>query len=84
MIGHDIKPIRQRYLLHLLPNGSNQVFDNVSNFMAANLPRVIGIFVSPRHECHLEINLSELWLSIPTTILIPEAPSELIVPVNGT
>jgi hypothetical protein len=84
LIGHDIKPIRQRYLLHLLPNGSNQIFDNVSNFMTTDLPRVVRIIVSPRHECHLEINLSELGLPILATILIPEAPSELIVSVNGT
>ena len=67
------------------PNGSNQIFDNVSNFMTANPPRVtLRISVSPRHECHLEIDLSELWLPILTTILIPEAPGELIVSVNGT
>ena len=84
MIGHDIKAIRQRYLFHLPPNGSNQIFDNVSNFMTANPPRVVRICVSPRHECHFEINLSELRLPILTPILIPEAPSELIVSVNGT
>jgi hypothetical protein len=84
MIGHDIKPIRQRYVLHFHPNGSDQIFDNVPNFMAANLPRVVRISVSPRDECHLEINLSELGLPILTTILVPEAASELIVSVNGT
>jgi hypothetical protein len=85
MIGHDIKPIRQRYLLHLHPNSSNHIFDNVSNFMATNPPRVaLRICDSPRHECHLEIDLSELRLPILTTIFIPEAPGELIVSVNGT
>ena len=53
--------------------------------MAANSPRVaLHICLSPRHECHLEINLSELRLSILTTILVPEAPGELIVSVNST
>lgn len=85
MISHDIKPIRQRYLLHLHPNSSNQIFDNVSNFTAANPPRVaLRICVSPRNECHLEIDLSELRLPILTTILIPEATGELIVSINGT
>jgi hypothetical protein len=85
VITHDIKPIRQRYLLHLDPNGSNQIFDNVSNFMAADPPRVaLRICVSPRHERHLEVNLSELGLPILTTVLIPEASCKLIVSVNGT
>jgi hypothetical protein len=53
--------------------------------MAANPPWVaLRICVSPRHKCHLEINLGELRLPILTTVLIPEAPGELIVSVDGT
>ena len=53
--------------------------------MAANPPPVaLHICVSPRHECHLEINLSKLRLPILTTILIPEAPGELIIFVNSS
>lgn len=52
--------------------------------MAADAPRVVRISVSPRDECHFEINLSKLGLPVLTTILVPEAASELIVSVNGT
>jgi hypothetical protein len=69
----------------LHPYSSNQIFDNVSNFMAADPPRVaLQIGVSPRDECHLEINLSKLWLPILTTIFIPKASGELIISVNST
>jgi hypothetical protein len=86
VIGHNIEPIRQGYLLHLHPYSSNQIFDNVTNFVAANPPRVVlpQIGVSPRDKCHLEINLSKLRLPILTTVFIPEASRELIVSVNTT
>jgi len=85
VISHDIKPIRQRYLLHLHPYSSNQIFDNVSNFIAANPPWVaLQIGAPPRDKCHLEINLSELRLPILTTIFISEATGELIISVNST
>ena len=85
MIGHDIEPVRQRYILGLQPYSSDQIFDNVTNFVAANPPRVaLRIGVSPRDECHLEINLSKLRLPIFTTVFIPETPGELIVSVNST
>jgi len=85
MIGHDIESIRQRYLLHLHPYSSDQIFDNVTNFVTANPPWLaLQTGISPRDECHLEINLRKFRLPILTTILIPEAPGKLIVSVNST
>jgi hypothetical protein len=85
VIGHDIEPIRQRYFLHLRPYISDQKFNDITDFMPADPPGVnLRIGVPPRDKSHLEINLCELRLSIPTTVFIPEAPGKLIVPVNST
>jgi hypothetical protein len=85
MISHDIEPIGQRYLLHLRPYRFDQFFDDITDFVAANPPRVaIRMGVSPRDKSHLQINLGKLRLPILTTVFVPEAPGELIISVNST
>lgn len=85
MIGHDIESVRQRCLLYLRPYRSHQILDHITDFVAANPPRVdLRVGVPPRDKCHLEINLSELGLPILTTIFVPKAPGELIISVDST
>ena len=85
MISHDREPPRQGDVLHLGPYSSNQMFNNITDFVPANPPRIrVHIRVSPRDEGHLKIYLGKFRLSVLTAIFVPEATCKLIVAVNAT
>ena len=70
------------------PHSFNQMFNNITDFVPANPPRIrtirIRMRVSPGDESHLKIYLCEFRLPILSTIFIPEAACKLIIAIDAT